>query len=81
MATVGELIEALSKLDPNTRVFTHGYEGGWDDVHLPTKGFLVHDISLNVRKQEEWWFGMHEKTQDIMEEDRSKYETVKGVLV
>ena len=81
MTTVGELIEELKKLDPNTRVFTHGYEGGWDDVVLPTKGFLVHDISLNVKKENEWWYGRHEKTLEILEEDRHKYEIVKGVLV
>lgn len=81
MATVGELIEALSKLDPNTRIFTHGYEGGWDDVVMPTKGFVVHDMSLNVNDKATWWYGYHEKTEEVMEEDRSKYETVKGVLV
>jgi hypothetical protein len=81
MTTVGELIEELNKLDPSTRVFTKGYEGGWDDVELPTKGFRIHDISLFVKKEEEWWYGRHEKTQEILEEDRHKYEIVKGVLV
>jgi len=32
--TAKELIEALQQLDPGTRIFTHGYEGGYCDAEV-----------------------------------------------
>jgi hypothetical protein len=33
--TVKELIEQLQQLDPDLRVFTRGYEGGYEDADIP----------------------------------------------
>jgi hypothetical protein len=55
--TVKELIEHLQTLDPDTRVFVKGYEGGVDDkisLDEPT------DITLNVHT--EWYYGEHDYT-------------------
>jgi hypothetical protein len=35
--TVKELIEQLSKLNPETRVFIHGYEDDYEDVNCIKK--------------------------------------------
>jgi hypothetical protein len=52
---VKELIQKLSELDPESYVFTKGYEGGFQDIdiNLPQK-----DVYLNVH--EEWWYGPHD---------------------
>lgn len=74
--TAGELIERLKELDPETRIFTQGYEGGLEEVSNVGK---ISDILLNVNQ--EWYYGPHELTKSIPEDVRSKYETVKGVIL
>lgn len=72
--TIVELIEHLKKHDPNTRVFTKGYEGGLEDAKLPD--FEV-KVCLNVNK--DWYYGPHEMHKDTP--SPNKYETVKGVIL
>jgi hypothetical protein len=57
---VKELIETLSKLDPELRVVTKGYERGYDDIKLPVNqdSPLIINIGLNVNP--EWYYGNHE---------------------
>lgn len=69
--TVKELIEHLSKLDPELRVFTKGYEGGFEDAAI--KG-TVHDFKLDYYK--DWYYGPHEVVHD---EDKTG--TVKGIIL
>ena len=58
---IKELIETLSQLDPNLRVMTHGYEGGYVDVSWPVdkESPNVVDMALNVNP--EWYYGSHER--------------------
>ena len=42
---VKELIEKLQQLDPDLRVVTNGYEGGYQDVSNDFESF---DLALNV---------------------------------
>jgi hypothetical protein len=53
--TVQQLIDQLQKLDPNLRVFTKGYEGGYEDIDLPS---TVREFKLNYHT--EWYYGPHE---------------------
>ena len=73
--TVKELIEHLSKLDPELRVFTYGYEGGYNDIK---DKFEQEIIALDYN--EEWYYGKHEAIRFIRE-NKSKYTTVKGVIL
>jgi hypothetical protein len=51
-----ELIERLSKLDPNLEVFVPGYEGGYSEV---TSEFIVESFKKDINA--EWYYGSHEK--------------------
>ena len=74
--TVKELIEQLQQLDPDLRVFTEGYEGGYNDaVIVPSN---VMEIALNVH--EEWYYGKHERI-DKVHSDKSKFKIVKGIVL
>ena len=74
--TAKELIEALQQLDPEMRVFTHGYEGGYCDavVSLPM------EIALNIHKED--WMGPHEDADiEYYVKDKSKHTIVKGIIL
>jgi hypothetical protein len=71
--TVKELIEQLSTLDPEMRVFTTGYEGGFESVENINS---IEDIVLNYH--EEWHYGPHESIKNIESKD---YKTIKGLIL
>lgn len=48
---VSELIDLLSKLDPDARVVTPGFESGFEDIEHVRCGVLYR------RKNPEWWDG------------------------
>jgi len=56
---VKELIEQLSKLDPELMVIVDGYEGGVTEASYAD----VETIALDVHS--EWYYGPHEKVDDI----------------
>lgn len=55
---VRELIDLLSKLEPNARVVTPGFESGFEDIVHVQSGVLFR------RKNSKWWDG------DFNEDDR-----------
>ncbi len=59
--TIKELIEALSKFDPETPVVVRGYEGGYNDVSI----VKAESIQLNVNKQH--YYGAHGRTDEQYE--------------
>lgn len=74
--TVKELIEKLQQLDPDIHVFTNGYEGGYCDVKISG----LKEIALNRHKEE--WLGPHEDADiEYYIPDKSKYTTVKGIIL
>ena len=74
--TVAELIENLKTMDPELRVFTAGYEGGYNDVVFnPT----IRDIALNFHS--EWYYGEHEAVDVIHSETKETHEIVKGIVL
>lgn len=82
--TVRELIESLSKIeDQDIRVMTKGYEGGVDnlvigngiDNNIPA----IEYVALNVHK--EWYYGRHERVDDMYDAPSSNYEIVKAIIL
>ena len=71
--TARELIQHLSTLDPETRIFIGGYEEGYEDAIFTG---IVTDMHLNV--YDEWGYGPHQLAHEDSEED---YETVKGIIL
>jgi hypothetical protein len=71
--TVKELIEQLQTLDPDLRVFTQGYEGGYEDV---VSVGAIREIALNYH--DEWYYGPHVEAEA---EHKDNYEIVKGVIL
>ena len=73
--TVRDLIRQLTELDPDLRVFTQGYESGYDDPRISEEK----SIALNVHS--DWYYGKHEDaTKDILESP-NKYKVVRGVVL
>jgi hypothetical protein len=73
--TVKELIEKLSTLDPDIRVFVCGYEGGYNDAG-PIGD--VKEIALNVN--EEWYYGPHDDIDSHRIENKD-VQTVQGIIL
>lgn len=57
---VSELIETLSKLDPNLVVFVNGYEGGYSDICADE--FIIDTFKTDV--YDDWYYGPHEKDEN-----------------
>lgn len=82
--TVKQLIQALSQIkDQEVRVMVRGYEGGYNDIiignsidnNIPAIQYMA--LNVNV----EWYYGDHERVEDIMEEDRDRYHIVKAIVL
>ena len=74
--TVKELIEKLQQLDPDLRVFTCGYEGGFNDV----VGDDIQHGDFVLDFHEEWYYGKHEAVENVRK-DKDKYTIVKGIIL
>jgi hypothetical protein len=56
---------------------TSGYEGGFCDIE--NLNLRPVDMALNVNT--EWYYGAHERINDVYHEDREKYQVVKAVII
>jgi hypothetical protein len=77
--TAAELIILLEQLPPDTRIFTSGYEGGFDDALKPVK---IEEFALNYYTA--WYYGEHELLngeEDKAEAINRRCEIVKGVVI
>lgn len=82
--TVRELIKVLTQIqDQDIRVMIRGYEGGYNDVvivnGIDNNTPAIHHMALDVNQQ--WYYGRHEKVEDIREEDLDKYHIVKTIVL
>jgi len=76
--TVKQLIKALSQIqDQDIRVMVRGYEGGYNDINVDTP--TIQYMALNVN--DEWYYGDHEKVEDIMEQDKDRYHIIKAIVL
>lgn len=77
--TVKELIEQLQKLDPDIRVMTNGYEGGFQDAESFTERDVI-EVVLNANTS--WYYGPHEDVNDTYGvPDKSQYQIVKAIVI
>ena len=82
--TVRELIESLSKIeDQDIRVMTRGYEGGVNDMvignGIEDNTPAIIDIALDVN--DEWYYGRHERIEDVIMNARGEYTIVKAIVL
>ena len=81
--TVKQLIESLSKIeDQDIRVMVRGYEGGVNDIVIGN-GIddtpAIVEIALDVN--DEWYYGRHERIEDVIMNARGEYSTVKAIIL
>jgi len=82
--TVRELIESLSKIeDKEIRVMVRGYEGGVNDMvignGIEDNTPAIQYVALDVNK--EWYYGRHERVDDMYDATSSKYHIVKAIIL
>ena len=81
--TVRELIESLSKIeDKEVRVMVNGYEGGVNDMvigngidNTPAIQYVALDVNT------EWYYGKHERVDDMYDAPSSNYHIVKAIIL
>lgn len=82
--TVRELIERLSQIeDQEVRVMVSGYEGGYNDIVIgnsieDTTPAIIH-VALDVNT--EWYYGTHERVDDMYDATNSEYHIVKAIIL
>lgn len=82
--TVRELIESLSNIqDQDIRVMTRGYEGGVNDMvignGIEDNTPAIQYVALDVNT--EWYYGAHERVDDMYDATSSKYHIVKAIIL
>ena len=76
--TVRELVQQLSQIkDQDIRVMVRGYEGGYNDINVDSP--TIQYMALNVN--DEWYYGDHERVEDIMEQDKDRYHIIKAIVL
>jgi hypothetical protein len=83
--TVRELIEVLSRIeDQDVRVMTRGYEGGVDDMVIGNDidnnntPAIIH-VALDVNTA--WYYGRHERVDDMYDSTSSDYHIVRAIVL
>jgi len=83
--TVTQLIEVLNTIDnpDDVRVMVSGYEGGVDDIVIgngvDNNTPAIQHIALDVNT--EWYYGKHERVDDIYDAPSSNYQIVKAIIL
>ncbi len=78
--TVKELIEQLQTLDPESRVFIHGYEAGYNDINV------IKPVKMVLNVNNVWWYGKHDtlereyKRDKILNKDTTR-DSIDGIII
>lgn len=76
--TVKQLIQKLSTIkDQDIKVMVKGYEGGYNDIDNIIPQPI--DVALDVNDQ--WYYGRHEKVDDVLLEVRQQFQIVKAIIL
>jgi len=76
--TVKQLIHKLSTIkDQDTWVMVKGYERGYDDV----EGINIEPIDVALDVNDQWYYGKHEKVDDVLMEVRQQFQIVKAIIL
>jgi len=82
--TVKQLIQILSTIeDQDVRVMTKGYEGGVDDIVIGNSidnntPAIIH-VALDVNTA--WYYGRHERVDDMYDSTSSDYHIVRAIVL
>ena len=82
--TVRELIESLSKIeDQGVRVMVNGYEGGYNDIVIGNgiDNNIPAIVNMALDVNEEWYYGAHERAEDVYGVVNSRYHIVKAIIL
>lgn len=74
--TVQELTTQLQQLDPNLRIFKDGYEGAYNDINN-----ISTEVEIALDVHSEWWYGSHERVDELDSEQLEGKTIVKGVII
>ena len=82
--TVRQLIESLSNIeDQDIRVMVRGYEGGVNDMvignGIDNNTPVIQYVALDVNT--EWYYGRHERVDDMYGATSSQYHIVKAIIL
>ena len=82
--TVRQLIESLSTIeDQDVRVMVRGYEGGVNDMvignGIDNTTPAIQYVALDVNT--EWYYGRHERVDDMYGGSNSDYHIVKAIIL
>ena len=78
--TVKQLIKVLTEIeDQETRVMVRGYEGGYNDMVMIDNTPAIYEMAIGVN--EEWYYGAHEKIEDVDRDTIGEYITVKAIII
>jgi len=76
--TVKQLTAILSTIkDQDTLVMVNGYEGGYNDVDTINPEPI--DVALDVN--DKWYYGKHEKVDDVLLQVREQFQIVKAIIL
>ena len=77
--TVQQLIDNLSTIQDKDSivVMTNGYEGGLNGIDNNTPA--IQYVALDVN--EEWYYGTHERVDDMYDATNSNYHIVKAIIL
>ena len=83
--TVKQLIKILSKIeDQDIKVMVRGYEGGVNDMVIGNSTDnnntpAIQYVALDVNT--EWYYGAHERVDDMYDATSSQYHIVKAIIL
>lgn len=78
--TVRELIKVLTQIeDQETRVMVRGYEGGYNDIIMVDNTPAIYEMALDINT--EWYYGAHERVEDVYVGDLDRYHIIKAILI
>jgi hypothetical protein len=77
--TVQQLIDKLNTIQDkdSIMVMTRGYEGGYDDIN----DIIPEPIAMAVNVNEDWYYGKHDKVDNLYDATNSDYQVVKAIVL
>lgn len=77
--TVQQLIDKLNTIDDkdNIVVMVRGYEAGYDDIN----DIIPEPVAMALNVNDEWYFGNHDKVDNLYDATNSDYQVVRAIVL
>lgn len=77
--TVQQLIDKLNTIDDKDSivVMVRGYEAGYDDIN----DIIPEPVAMALNVNDEWYFGKHDKVDNLYDAANSNYQVVKAIVL